>query len=87
MGKDNIIQLLHNNPRFVDFVRNNYSSMEFEIYGVPVVILKEDIGASFYYKIPFDSSYNYELIADFMRIAIPELQKLIEKEREKNLFL
>lgn len=87
MNREQIIQLVRSHIKIVDFVKNNSSSIEFNIDGVPIIIFKEEVGTSFYYKIPFKQEYMYDNIVDFMRIAIPELSKLVENERDKKLYL
>ena len=81
-----IESLIRSNEVFMDFVKGTRSYMEFCIHGVPISIFKEDIGGSFYYKLPYCEYFDYKEVIDFMKQAIPVLSKLIEKEREDRLY-
>lgn len=82
MTEEEIIEAIKKSPNLQDFVRNDRASVSIKVCGVPIVIYKEDVGGAYYYKVPYDSRYNYEGVEDFMKIAIPKLEKEIEHERE-----
>lgn len=85
MNESKIKELIVNNSMFQYFVSNQSASIEFVIKNVPVVIYKEESGTSFYYKVPYDKNYDYACIVEFMKIAIPVLNKMIDEERTNHL--
>ena len=82
MTEEEIIEAIKKSANLQDFARNDKASVSIKVCGVPIVIYKEDVGGAYYYKVPYDSRYNYEGVVDFMKTAIPELKKEIERERD-----
>ncbi len=77
---------IRSNPDFVDFVKGKTGHMDFLINKVPVCIYREDIGVSFYYRLPYNASFDYGGVVDFMKQAIPVISRIVEDERIKNLY-
>ena len=85
MTNDEIVKIVNNNPQLNDFIINHNGALSFCIADVPVYIFKEDIGCSYFYRIPYRASANYADLIDFMRYAIPYLSKKLEERRDENL--
>lgn len=68
------------------FVQGDLGYIKYTVGDIPVIIFKEDIGGSFYYKLPYNKAYDYNKVLEFMKTAIPFISKLIEEERKKKLY-
>ena len=85
MSKQEIIELIHANEWLMDFIKGNEGHVEFTIGDVPVIVFKGGTGVELYYRLPYNSSYDYSSVVDFLKYAIPEISKEVEKYRDMNL--
>lgn len=85
MTQSEIKTMIENNESFQEFINGEKASMSFNISGVPVFIFKEDIGTSYYYKLPWYKGAKYVSVTNFMKQAIPLLSKMLEKKRSDKL--
>ena len=69
----------------MDFIKGNEGHVEFTIGDVPVIVFKGGTGVELYYRLPYNSSYDYSSVVDFLKYAIPEISKEVEKYRDMNL--
>ncbi len=67
------------------FMSGTRGSLDITVSGVPVAIYAEEIGVKYYFKIPYDQKYDYNVAAEFMRYAIPALSRELEDRRNKRL--
>ncbi len=85
MTYQEVEKLIKENSHFQDFLTNHHGAMMFEIENVSIVIFKENIGTSFYYRLPYQQDADYTKVCDFMRFAIPILSKSLEQKRTQDL--
>ena len=78
-------KMIEKNPVFNEFLDGNKACMSFAICGVQVLIFKEDLGTSYYYKLPWQTGLDYPCVKTFMRYAIPVLSELLEERRLNKL--
>lgn len=81
MNRYEVEKLIDQSSSFEDFICNQHGKLEFQIEGIPIGIYKEEVGVRIYYQLPYDANYDYMVVCDFMKYAIPFLTSLIEKKK------
>ncbi len=81
-----IEEFIRENKVFEAFVNGSTGRFDFNLYGVPISIFKEEKGADYYYRLPIDKSFSYENVEAFMKEATPIISKMIEEERNRKLY-
>lgn len=85
MNKQDIESIIKNNEFVQDFLDGKEHPLICRVEGVPIAIYKEGIGASYFYKLPWDERIDYSKVTDFMKYAIPIISELVEKRRDEKL--
>lgn len=85
MKKDEIEKQIKQSSLYEDFINNRSGKIGISVKGIPIWILKEEIGVKMYYQLPHDKKYDYSAVSDFLKYAIPVLSDLIEKKRLEKL--
>lgn len=86
MTKTEVEKIIKENPCFQQFIEDPHASMCVDVVNIPILIYKEGVGVSFYYRFPQDSNADYSDAYDFMRYAYPIISRALEKKREENLY-
>ena len=55
MTRAEMIEIVSNNPQLEDFIVNHNAALNFCIADIPIYIFKENMGCSYYYRIPYKS--------------------------------
>ena len=85
MTREEIVKIVESKPQLEEFIVNHNAALSFCIAGIPIYIFKEDMGCSYYYRIPYKEGANYADLIDFMKHAIPYLSKKLEEKRSEDL--
>lgn len=85
MDKQEVENLINNSKQIQDFLAGTVHTLTCSVAGTHICIFKEDVGVSYYYKLPWNKNIDYTIVSDFMKFAIPIISKMIEEERNKNL--
>lgn len=85
MNKLEVRKLIESNKMLNAFINSPDGQIEVLVRNVRIRIFKEDIGANYYYRLPYNAEYNYNEIADFMKLAVPVISELVEKRRTEKL--
>lgn len=83
--KSGVKKMIEQDSAFSEFVEGNKAYMSFSICGVQVLIFKEDVGTSYYYKLPWQNGLDYPCVKTFMKYAIPVLSEILEERRLNKL--
>lgn len=85
MNEQEIKAMIDAAPNIKDFISSDKGQLEVKYHGEPVIIFKEAVGCSYYFKFPYSQSVDYRSVKSFMRSCVKYIGKLLEQEREKNI--
>jgi hypothetical protein len=76
--RDKVIDFLKTNPRYEDFLKGSVGHIYYVISEIPFYIFKEEAGVDFYFRHPYCDKYDYVSVSDFISVAKPALDKIVE---------
>ncbi|MBR5983640.1 MAG: hypothetical protein IK025_07985 [Bacteroidales bacterium] len=85
MNKQEIENIIKSSNEIKDFIEGRNSVFNCNVEGIPISIYKENIGTSYYYRLPWNAKFDYNKVSKFMRYAIPIISKMLENERDMRL--
>ena len=83
--KETISKMIRNNQNVQSFISEPNGSMHINFHGQPIVIFKEGIGASYFFKLPYSKDVDYRGIKSFMKVCVDCIGELIEEKQEKDI--
>ena len=83
--RETVREMIRNNKDVQSFISEPTGSMQIKFRGQPIVVFKEGVGASYYFKLPYSKEVDYRGIKSFMKDCVECIGELIVEKRESNI--
>lgn len=87
LNRESIRELIKNNKSLKSFISGDTGIMPIDDFGLPIVIFKEDVGASYYFRLPLDQNVDYSGVETIIKECVKYISELLEEKRDSEICL
>ena len=84
-SKASIREMILKNENIQSFISDSTWYVDVYYMGEPIQITKEDIGAKYYFRLPYHRGVDYSDICSFMDVCVEVIGELVEQKRKQDL--
>ena len=85
LSRESIKEVIKNNKSLKSFISGDSGCLPIDDFGLPIVIFKEKVSASYYFQLPIDQSIDYSGVEIVIKECVKYLGELLEEKRDSEI--
>lgn len=85
LNRESIREAIKRNKLLDSFISGDIGMLPFDDFGLPIVIFKEDVGASYFFRLGLDQSVDYSGVEIIIKECVKYIGELLEEKRDSEI--